>query len=578
MIHNFWNNLYKAREGLEKEKGKEEEREWFKEEGWKKLKEKIEKFDKLKEITHIISREEIREIVRNLKNGKAPGPDEITNEQIKKGPELLWEMLRRRYNQILKNKKIPRKWKKINIFMIHKKEETNDPDKYRGITLSSVVYKIMTKIIAKRLMERVTEGKIIDEAQGVGKMEEASYNEARTLHNIIEDANQFNKRVEIGYIDLTKAYDMVETWALDEVLKKMGLPKDFRELMSDINTGTEVAIITDFGVTERFISTRGVRQGCPLSPVLFCMFLEPLIRWIRNEEEGYRFKNDEELKIEILAYMDDIAIIERDRKEMKKMLEKIEIFCNTYGMEVSEKSVYTSNREKEEMKIQEITIEEYKKERAYKYLGFWTAADGNWKKHKEEAKKIHQSTVNLLSGGSIDPRIKGKLINIVVNTPLEYGFHSVPYTKEEIEEINIKNKKLLKGMMKISIRCPTSLLKMEVRKGGMGWRDLWDLYCEINIGDLGNVMNFQKEESLYHRTTIQRITDIKKELKIDLERNNKITKEQYNNYWGARVSRLIQKEGMNVQVNKRESWEFSRETRIEEIQEMGEVEGIREKE
>lgn len=572
MIREFWEKLYTSKgKGVEEEEEGEEKREWFKGEEWKRYKKKNEENKRLEELTHIISREEIGRTIQGLKNGKAPGPDEIVNEQIKYGPEILWEILRRRYNEIIKNKKIPQKWKEINIFMIHKKEDTNDPDKYRGITLSSVVYKIMTKILAKRLLERVTEGKMIDEAQGVGKMGEASYNEARTLHNIIEDANQYEQRVDIGYIDLTKAYDMVETWALEEVLRKMEIPEGFREIIMDINTGTKVSVITDYGKTEQFIATRGVRQGCPLSPLLFCLFLEPLIKWIKEGKEGYRFKNNKEIKIAILAYMDDIALVARDREEMKNMLGKIEKFCNLYGMEISDKSVYTSNKdgeeEKEELKAQEINLKEIKKEEAYKYLGFWTTADGNWRKHKKEAKIKHQATINLLSGGRVDARVKTKLINIVANTPLEYGFHSVPYTEEEINELNGENKKLAKRMFRVSIQCPTTLLKMDPKEGGMGVRDLWEIYKEINIGDLGDVLNFHDKQSLYYRTTKQRIEDIEKTNKINMERKNKIVKDNYNKYWVVRAIRLAQKEGITIVKNKKEI-EYTRETTINELKEV----------
>jgi 1-aminocyclopropane-1-carboxylate deaminase/D-cysteine desulfhydrase-like pyridoxal-dependent ACC family enzyme len=64
----------------------------------------------------------------------------------------------------------------------------------------------------------------------------------------------------------------------------------------------------------------------------------------------------------------------------------------------------------------------------------------------------------------VDPRVKSKLINVMTNTPLEYGFHLVLYIEKEIKELDVKNKKLLKRMMNISIRCLSSLLKIEIKK------------------------------------------------------------------------------------------------------------------
>jgi hypothetical protein len=142
----------------------------------------------------------------------------------------------------------------------------------------------MTKILARRLIEKVTESKIIGEVQRIGKIGEGSYFEAKILHNIIEDTNQYRQKVNIGYIDLSKVYDMVETWVLEKVLEKMGLSKDFRELIMNINTDTRVSVITDFGITRKFVATKGIRQGYPLSLILFCLFLTP---WIGEEKGGY---------------------------------------------------------------------------------------------------------------------------------------------------------------------------------------------------------------------------------------------------------------------------------------------------
>jgi Reverse transcriptase (RNA-dependent DNA polymerase) len=110
-----------------------------------------------------------------------------------------------------------------------------------------------------------------------------AYHEARTLHNIIEDANQFNQELHLCYVDMTKAYDRVERWVLGEVLREMGLPKGFVELVVEINTNIQTTITTDFGPTDRFTIERRLRQGCPLSPILFCLIIEPLIKWIRSE-------------------------------------------------------------------------------------------------------------------------------------------------------------------------------------------------------------------------------------------------------------------------------------------------------
>jgi hypothetical protein len=81
---------------------------------------------------------------------------------------------------------------------------------YCRITLSSTLYKILAKIIAKCLTKITIEKELIDETQEVRMFGFATYNKARALHNIIEDTKKYNKKLHLEYIDLTKVYDLVE--------------------------------------------------------------------------------------------------------------------------------------------------------------------------------------------------------------------------------------------------------------------------------------------------------------------------------------------------------------------------------
>ena len=89
--------------------------------------------------------------------------------------------------------------------------------------------------------------------------------------------------------------------------------------------------------------------------------------------------------------MDDIALISSSKEEIKELLRKVGEFCKNYGMKISKKSKYTSNgpntKEEEGIKVQNIIIKNKNKNQACKYLGFWTALDGNWEKQKKKSKR-----------------------------------------------------------------------------------------------------------------------------------------------------------------------------------------------
>ncbi len=533
MIADFWEDLYKKNEKVNELIEREETKEWFETEEWKKHKKKIGENEEIRSIMEEIEEKEIEEIIRKLKNGKMGGPDEIMNEQIKYGPKELWKEIRNIMNDILKEGYIPVEWKRIRITLIHKKEDTNDPDKYRGISLSSALYKILAKILARRIINTVEKTNLIGESQGLGKLGVSASDQARILWNIIEDADQFDEDLDIVYVDMEKAYDKVEWKALEEVLKETGLPENLINLIMELNTNLKVKIESDFGETRVINVERGIRQGCPLSPIIFCLFIEPLLRWLEIGEEGY-IMNGGRVKIPSLAYMDDIVLINKNEKETKKQGKKLEEYSNRYGLKVSDKTKQTNRKDemnREKLIIQGEEIKNIKKNKTYKYLGYWMTMDMNWKKHKKETGRKHDNLLGITGIGGIDPRVQLKIINMVINTAVEYGFHIVTYTNEELDRIDRKNKALVKRIMRISIQCPTSAIFMSKEKGGLGIRSVRETYKEISFSDWYNVINFQKEKSWGYQTFRQRFLNVKKYLEKEESRKRGEKKSWIEKIW-----------------------------------------------
>lgn len=118
---------------------------------------------------------------------------------------------------------------------------------------------------------------------------------------------------------------------------------------------------------------------------------------------------------------------------------------------------------------------------------------------------------------------------------------------------------------------------METKDGGMGIRDLWDLYREINISNYRDMMNFQTKDSLYAKTTQQRMKDVKEEFNIEETKKNKIKKELYEKYWGVRVIRLMERDKVRIEKNERPNIEYKESTTFEEIREKVLIRNVTEK-
>ena len=101
------------------------------------------------------TREEIRKDIKQLKNGKAAGTDEIPAEALKVDPEMLAEMLYGLFEKIWEEEEIPSEWKEGLLIKIPKKGDLGLCSNYRGITLLSVPGKVLNRVILERLKEPV---------------------------------------------------------------------------------------------------------------------------------------------------------------------------------------------------------------------------------------------------------------------------------------------------------------------------------------------------------------------------------------------------------------------------------------
>ena len=101
---------------------------------------------------------------------------------------------------------------------------------------------------------------------------------------IIEKAKEFQKNIYFCFIDYAKAFDYVDLNKLWKILKEMGIPDHLTWLLRNLNAGQEVTVRTGCGKTDLFQIGKGVRQGCILSPCLFNLYAEYIMRNAGLEE------------------------------------------------------------------------------------------------------------------------------------------------------------------------------------------------------------------------------------------------------------------------------------------------------
>ena len=172
-------------------------------------------------LDYSISKEEIALGAYILRQGKSPGYDQISNEMIACLLKANPEVIRKLFDEILKNPTIINKWRISMITPIHKKGAKTDPDNYRGISLMSCFAKYFLAILNNRLLKFVTDNKILSTSQ-LGFLPGNRTSDALLiLHNLIQHYCHKNKKYIFGcFVDFSKAFDSIPRHVLFEKLLK----------------------------------------------------------------------------------------------------------------------------------------------------------------------------------------------------------------------------------------------------------------------------------------------------------------------------------------------------------------------
>uniref|UniRef100_A0A3Q3FAB3 ribonuclease H n=1 Tax=Labrus bergylta TaxID=56723 RepID=A0A3Q3FAB3_9LABR len=192
-----------------------------------------------------------------------------------------------------------------HISVLHKSGK--DPfncSSYRPISLLDHDYKIITKLLAKRLESNLPKLINLDQS-GFIKGRYAADN-IRLLNTINNLDNSRNPSLLLS-LDAEKAFDRVAWNFLFSVLHSFNVGLNFIEWIKSIYKNPKAAVITNDAPSEYFSLTRGTRQGCPLSPLLFAMVVEPLASCVRDNIniKGLKIEDNEH---KILLYADDIIV------------------------------------------------------------------------------------------------------------------------------------------------------------------------------------------------------------------------------------------------------------------------------
>lgn len=431
----------------------------------------------------------IRNVVTRLDDGKGAGADSIRPEVLKRGGESLSDVVLGFCNRALDEGSTPSQWSELNIIPVPKSGPLTNCDNYRGISMCSVVTKVLNKMLLLRIRPEME--KVLRFSQNGFRPGRGTTPHILALRRLLEGVRAKNLQAVIIFVDFRKAFDSVDRTNMFTILKSYGIPDKIVQLIKSVYDQTTARVVSPDGITELFRVLAGILQGDTLAPYIFIVIVDYILRkaFADNDNLGFtvtpskggRRSCNKALKVNDLGYADDLAALADSVKGAQEMFSLIEEASAEVGLYVNAKKTQfmtanTPTATPNIIKARDGTL--LKEVSDYKYLGAWVASSMKDFKVRRALAWVAANKLKPIWTSSFSNKLKISLMTAVVESILLYGSETWTFTAELTSRVdgvytrllrfclNVSwrdkwtNKKLYHGLPKVSEKIRTRRLKL----------------------------------------------------------------------------------------------------------------------
>ena len=255
----------------------------------------------------LVSYAECLQSLNKMKKNKSPGMDGITTEFYQAFWPLLGNLLVDVFNESYELGKLPDSQRKSVMSLIFKRGDEDDISNYRPISLTNTDYRILAFTLAERMQKIL--GDIISNDQTAYVKGRYMGTNIRLVSDAIDYYDLLNKSGLLLMEDFQKAFDSLDWHFLFKTLNVFNFGQSFIKWIDVIYNKPEACVKNNGYLSDFFNISRGVRQGCPVSALLFLLCVEILGIKIRESNllQGFHFDHMQK-PIKLAQYADDCIL------------------------------------------------------------------------------------------------------------------------------------------------------------------------------------------------------------------------------------------------------------------------------
>ena len=474
-----------------------------------------------------ITEEDINMAIATIKVDTSAGPDHVLLRAIKELQTS--KMLCLLANAMLKFKKCPDILKLARTILIFKGGDENNISNWRPISIFSIIRRIIEKVLDKRLRSFL---EFSSYQRGFLNLPGTHINTS-IINGCLSRAKTEKRDCCIVFLDISKAYDSIGHEHIKRCLLRTDMPNNLRDLVIDHLQDNKIQIETGLEKTKVINLQKGVAQGSPLSPSLFNLAIDDILKELADHDikEVYGFQLQPGIdNVSVLAFADDIVLISKDSTSAQILINMVINALHMIGLHLNSAkcriiNVKNGQLEPGQLQLGATHVEYIKPGEIIKYLGV-TFDDEIILNKANLIRSLEKDLNSLTRSNLLNSEQKFKILNQYIWPRIIYPLQSTPLNKipsSFLNDIDILLRSCLKEIINLPHDCPNAMLYAPRKVRGLGLvRAEWEAsllhfniarqLLKVNDIHLHSSRDFEKEQRLalshlnipYHEETLKK--------------------------------------------------------------------------